>query len=126
MFLHEALEEAAGLFRIFCNILLQIGYRHSARFGHCMGGGNRSAQSEPFNVTVKLLRQTERGLQCRVHQIMLFDGNKNGSETHDDLPLGFVARRACSYRPRGGRSERSIIAPLSVSSWRLPLLCADA
>jgi len=25
---------------------------------------------------------------------MLFDGNKNGSETHDDLPLGFVALQA--------------------------------
>jgi hypothetical protein len=40
------------------------------------------------------LRQTERGFQSRVHEIMLFDGNKNGSETHDDLPLGFVARCA--------------------------------
>ena len=62
--------------------------------GRVMG----DAQSEPFDITVKLPRQTERGFQCRAHEIMLFDGNKNGSETHDDLPLGLVAHHACSYR----------------------------
>jgi hypothetical protein len=98
MLLHEALEEAAGLFRIFCKIVLQIGHRHCGRIGHCVGGRIRNAQSEPFDVTVKLPRQTERSFQCRAHEIMLFDGNKNGSETHDDLPLGFVARHAFSYR----------------------------
>src|ERR1700752_5288849 len=97
MLWHEGLEETASLFRIFCNILLQLGYRQSGRISHCVGGRARSAQSEPFDVTVKFLRQTERGFQSRVHEIMLFDGNKNGSETHDDLPLGFVARRACSH-----------------------------
>ena len=90
--------------------------RHSGRIGHCVGGRVRNAQSEPFDVTVKLLRQTERSFQCRAHEIMLFDGNKNGSETHDDLPLGFVARRACSYRYCSDRSKRSFIASLSVSS----------
>jgi hypothetical protein len=57
---------------------------------------------------------------------MLFDGNKNGSETHDDLPLGFVAPRACSYRVRSCRSKRSFIASLSVSSCELPPLYADS
>src|ERR1700746_791282 len=109
MLLHEALEKAAGLFRILCNILLQCGYRPSSRIGHCVGGRDRTAQSEPFDVTVKLLRQRERSFQCRAHEIMLLDGNKNSSETHDDLPFGFVARPACAHRVRGGRSERSFI-----------------
>jgi len=93
MLLHEGLEEAAGLFRIFCNILFSFGCRHSGRFRRCGGGRVRNPQSKPFDATVKLLRQTERRFQCRAHEIMLFDGNENGSETHDDLPLGFVARR---------------------------------
>jgi hypothetical protein len=38
MLLHEGLEEAAGLFRILCDILLQFGDRHSGRIGHCVGG----------------------------------------------------------------------------------------
>jgi hypothetical protein len=63
MLLHEGLEEAAGLFRIFCNILLQYGYRQSGRISHCVGGWARNAQSEPFDVTVKFLRQTERSFQ---------------------------------------------------------------
>src|SRR5271166_4829944 len=107
MLLHEGLEEAAGLFRIFSNILLQVWCRHSGRISHCVGGRDRNAQSEPFDVTVKLLRQTERGFQCRAHEIMLFDGNKNGSETHDDLPLGFVARRACWYVAIGPKGPSS-------------------
>src|SRR5262249_38285533 len=60
-------------------------------------------------------------------------GNKNGSESHDDLPLGFVARRACPYRVRSGRSKKSFIASLSVSNCgmqsdiaRQPALCFPA
>src|SRR5262249_47257061 len=125
MLLHEGLEAAVGLFRIFWNFVLQIGHRHSGRIGHCVGR-LRNAQSEPFDVAVKFLRQTERGFQCRAHEFILFDGNKNGSETHDDFPLGFVARRACSYRVRSGRSKRSFIVSLGVSSCGLLPLYADS
>src|ERR1700740_1723618 len=117
MLSHEGLEEPAGLFRIFRNILLQFGYCHSGCIVHWVGGGDRNAQSEPFDVTVKLLRQTERGFQCRVHEIMLFDGNKNGSETHDDLALEFVARRACSQQIPGAGSKRSFILPSPKAFW---------
>src|ERR1700740_1326354 len=132
MLSHEGLEEPAGLFRIFRNILLQFGYCHSGCIGHWEGGGDRNAQSEPFDVTVKLLRQTERGFQCRVHEIMLFDGNKNGSETHDDLALGFVARPAsrlstcraveCSLTPLGNRRSlprRKVFATPVISAARV-------
>jgi hypothetical protein len=77
------------------------------------------------DVTVKLLRQTERGFQCRVHEIMLFDGNKNGSETHDDLPLEFVARRACSQQMPGGRSKRSFILLPPAAFWGISSVAFD-
>ena len=60
MLLHEGLEQAAGLLRIFSDIPLQWGYRYGAHIDHLVGGGDRDAQSESFNVTVKLPRQKER------------------------------------------------------------------
>jgi hypothetical protein len=57
---------------------------------------------------------------------MLFDGNKNVSKTHDDLPSGFVARRACPYRVRSGRSKRSLHRVSKASSYGLPPPYADS
>ena len=52
-----------------------------------------------------------RSFQCRAHEIMLFDGNKNGSKTHDDPPLGFVALHALIGNG-SGTSKKSFIASL--------------
>src|SRR6516165_730859 len=86
MLLHERLEEAAGLIRIFRNILLQRrGNRYRTRIGHRVGGGDHNTQSKSFDVTIKLPRQKERGFQCRIHEIMLFGGDEDGFEFHGDL-----------------------------------------
>ena len=58
----------------------------------------RTAQGKPFDVAVKHSPQKERGPQCRAHEMMLFDWNENGLETHGDLPppTEFARRaRAC-------------------------------
>src|SRR5262249_26767390 len=104
MLLHEVLEKAAASFLMFRDVLFQCRDRHSARVGDCEGSGNLTAQGEPFDVAVKSPRQKESGLQCRVHEIMLFDRNENGLETHDALQCGYVARRARTDGP--GQSLR--------------------
>ena len=86
MLLHEVLEKAPCTLCIFRNVVLQLGYRHGAHIGHCVGGRERYTQREPFDVTIKLAREKERGLQCRCHKIMLFNGNKNCSELHGVFP----------------------------------------
>src|ERR1700730_1241200 len=108
MLLHEALEKTLATLRIVRNILLQWGYRHSAHIDHCVGDGDRNAQSEPFDVTIKHPREKERGFQCRVYEIMLFDGNKNCSEIHGDLPFGSPSTPAA---PGGSRACRSTQLP---------------
>src|SRR5215813_11487058 len=85
MLLHEVLEKAAALFLIFRDVLFPSRYRHSARVGYCEYSGNLDPQGEPFDVAVKFPREKESGLQCRVHETMLFDRNENGLEAHGDL-----------------------------------------
>jgi len=67
---------------MFCDFALQCGYRHRAYIAYCEDGGGLKAQSEPFDVTVKLPRKKNSGLQCRSHEIMSFDRKENGLETH--------------------------------------------
>src|SRR5215472_4307737 len=99
MLLHEVLEKAAALFLVFRDVLFKCRYRHSAHVAYCEDSGNLDPQGEPFDVAVKFPREKESGLQCRVHEIMLFDRNENGLETHDDLQFrGYVARRARTDR----------------------------
>jgi hypothetical protein len=92
MLLHEVLKKAPTPFRIFPDFLFQCRYRHNASVGYCEGSADRNSQGEPFDVAVKFLREKECGLQCRVHQIMLFDRNENGLETHCHLQFGRAPR----------------------------------
>jgi hypothetical protein len=88
MLSHEVLEKVAAAFRIFRYFLFQ--YKHTASIVRCEGGGGgRNVQGEPFDVAVELPREKKRGCQCRVHEIMRLDRNKDGFETHGDLSLGF-------------------------------------
>src|SRR5262249_4374993 len=85
MLLHEVFEKAAASFLIFRDVLLERRYRHSARVSYCEDSGKLNTQGEPFDVAIKFPREKESGLQCRVHEIMLFDRNENGLEAHGDL-----------------------------------------
>src|SRR5262245_2570280 len=85
MRLHEALEQAAAALFIFRDVLLQCRDRHGADVADCEHRGELDAQGEAFDVAVEFARKQERGLQCRVHEIMLLDRNENGLETHGDL-----------------------------------------
>src|SRR5262245_22785118 len=71
--------------KIFRDVLIQCRYRHTAHVAYCDDSGKLDAQGEPFDVAVKFPREKESGLQCRVREIMLFDRNENGLETHGDL-----------------------------------------
>src|SRR5215813_15081766 len=104
MLLHEVLEKAAASFLIFCDVLFQCRYRHSAHIGYCEDSGNLKAQGEPFDVAVKFLREKQSRLQCRVHEIMLFNRNENGLETHGELQ--FV--RTSSLCAQVGRRPRRL------------------
>src|SRR6266851_9926914 len=104
MLLHEVLEKAAASFLIFHGVLFQCRYRHSAHIGYCEDSGNLNTQGEPFDVAVKFPREKESGLQCRVHEIMLFDRNENGLEPHGDLQ--FV--RTLSVCAQVGRRPRRL------------------
>src|SRR5437773_1526354 len=70
--------------------------------GYCEDSGNLNAQGEPFDVAVKFPREKESGLQCRVHEIMLFDLNENGLESHGELQFlrPSPARAQVGWRPR--------------------------
>jgi hypothetical protein len=81
------------LFVAFCDFSLQRGYRHSAYVTHCEGSGDRQSQGKPFDVTVELPREKKSGFQCRGDEIMLFDWNKDGLETHGDLQFERVSAR---------------------------------
>src|SRR5262245_13021300 len=70
---------------MFRDVLLQCRDRHGADVADCEHRGELDAQGEPFDVAVEFAREHERGLQCRVHEIMLLDRNENGLETHGDL-----------------------------------------
>src|SRR5262249_24470237 len=114
MLLHEVLEKAAVSFLVFRDVLFQCRYRHRARVGDCEGNGNLSAQGDPFDVAVKFSREKESGLQCRVHEIMLFDRNENALETHDDLQsLG--TSPAVRAQPSGHRKNEAAIAIKSLT-----------
>src|SRR5260370_19693037 len=97
MLLHEVLEKAAASFLIFRDVLFERLYRHSIHVAYCDDGGNLNAQGESFDVAVKFPCEKESGLQCRVHEIMLFDRNENGLEAHGALQ--FVRT---PYAHRGG------------------------
>ena len=103
MLLHEVLEKAPAPFLIFRDFLLKRGYRHSAYVACCEGSRYRNSQGKSFDVAVKFPREKECGLQCRVHEIMLFDRNENGLETHSDLQFERLLRvvRAQAGRGRG-------------------------
>src|SRR4029077_16048571 len=70
---------------------------------YCEHSGELDAQGEAFDVAVKLAREKKSGLQCRVHEIVLFDRNENGLETHGDLPFVRSAVRAQVARPETSR-----------------------
>src|SRR5215831_1371099 len=123
MRLHEVIEQAAAALFIFRDVLLQCRYRHGADVAYCEDRGELDAQGEAFDVAVEFAREHERGLQCRVHEIMRLDRNENGLETHGDLLVvrtppavggggrGFKTSRRFAHAPPGERS-----APRSLSS----------
>src|SRR6516165_7184582 len=98
MRLHEVLEKAAAALLVFHDVLFQRRYRHGAYVAYGEDRGELHAQGEPFDVAVEFAREQERGLQCRVHEIMLLDRNENGLETHGDLPF---VRTSPAARGRG-------------------------
>ena len=87
MRLHEVLKEAAASLLVFRDVVLQCRYRHGRYVAHRKGGGELNAQGETFDVAVEFAREQERGLQCRVHTIVLFDRHQNGLEAHGDPPF---------------------------------------
>src|SRR5260221_3482773 len=105
MLLHEVLEKAAASFLIFRDVLFQCRYRHGAHIGYCEDSGNLNTQGEPFDVAVKFPREKESGLQCRVHEIMLFDRNENGLEAHGDLQF---VRTPHAIRAQMGRRRKRL------------------
>src|SRR5262245_5143966 len=109
MLLHEVLENAPSSFLTFLDVRFPSRYRHSARVGYCEYSGNLDPQGEPFDVAVKFPREKESGLQCRVHETMLFDRNENGLEAHGDLQ--FV--RAISAQM--GRHRRRLAVSLTTT-----------
>src|SRR5262249_3048698 len=100
--LHEVLEKAAALFLIFRDVLLQCRDRHGADVAHGEGGGELDAQGESFDVAVEFAREQKRGLQCRIHEIMLLDRHQNGLETHGNLPF---ARTSLPARAQAGEAS---------------------
>src|SRR5215468_2237192 len=104
MRLHEVLEQAAAALFMFRDVLFQCRDRYGADVADREHHGELDAQGEPFDVAVEFAREHERGLQCRVHEIMLLDRNENGLETHGDLP--FV--RTSPAARRGGRGFRRL------------------
>src|SRR5262249_267724 len=95
----SVLEKAAASFLVFRDVLVQCRYRHSAHVAYCENSGNLNAQGEPFDVAVKLPREKDCGLQCRVLEIMLFDGSENRLETDDDIQ--FCCTRGARTGERG-------------------------
>src|SRR5215468_5218925 len=87
MRLHEVLEQAAAALFMFRDVLFQCRDRYGADVADREHHGELDAQGEPFDVAVEFAREHERGLQRRVHEIMLLDRNENGLETHGDLPF---------------------------------------
>src|SRR5215831_19782922 len=106
MLLHEVLEKAATSLLIFRNVLFQCRYRHSAHVGYCEDSGNLRVQGEPFDVAVKFPREKERSFQCRVHEIMLFDRNENGLETHGNLQFERISSPGAHRWARPPTSRR--------------------
>src|SRR5262245_18385476 len=99
MRLHEVLEQAAAALFIFRDVLLQCRDRHGADVTDCEHRRELDAQGEAFDEAVEFASEQERGLQCRVQEIMLLDRNENGLETHGDLLAishSCVRRRPCS------------------------------
>src|SRR5262245_23907012 len=109
MRLHEVLEQAAAALRVFHDVLFQRRYRHGAYVADGEDRGELDAQGEPFDVAVEFAREQKRGLQCRVHEIMLLDRHQNGLETHSNLPF---ARTSLPARARAG--EASAVSPFRV------------
>src|SRR5215212_8978235 len=95
MLLHEALEKTPASFLMFRDFLLQ--YRRQSAFGaDCEGSRTRSSQGEPFDVAVKFPCEKEGGIQYRVREIMLFDRNEDGLETHGGSPIDRASPPLCA------------------------------
>src|SRR5215471_16223998 len=85
MLLHEAFEQASASFLVVHDLLLQCRYGQRTDVAEREGTGHRNSQGEPFDVTVEFPCKKESDTQARVHQIMLFDRDKDGLEAHGDL-----------------------------------------
>src|SRR6266576_2209881 len=85
MLLHKTFEKASAPFLVVHDFLLQCRYRQRTYVAERKGSGNRNSQGEPLDVAVKFLCEKESDAQGRVHEIMLFDRDKNGLETHGNL-----------------------------------------
>jgi hypothetical protein len=84
---HEFLEQGAGPVLIVGNFVLQGGgHRQSAHVPDGEGDRHPDPQGKPFDVTVELPRENNRGFQGRAHEIMLLGRNENGFERHGALP----------------------------------------
>jgi hypothetical protein len=85
MLLHETFEKTSAPFLVVHDLLLQCRYRQRTYVAERKGSGNRNSQGEAFDVAVEFLCEKEGGAQGRIHEIMLFDRDKNGLESHGDL-----------------------------------------
>src|SRR5215813_585811 len=99
MLLYEVLEQAPAPFLMFRYFLLQC-RRQSSYLAYCEDSRDGDySQSEPFDVAVKLPREKDCGLQCRVREIMLLDWSENRLETHGDIQ--FCCARGARTGERG-------------------------
>src|SRR5262249_38082322 len=113
MLLHESFEKTSGPFLVVNDFLLQCRYRQRTYVAQGEGSGHRNSQAEPFDVAVEFLCEKQSGAQGRVHEIMLFDRDKNGLETHGDLqsrrsPPGVRASMGEACRHLRTINERTI------------------
>src|SRR5262245_65466293 len=97
MLLHEVLEQAPAPFLMFRYFLLQC-RRQSSYLAYCEDSRDRDySQSEPFDVAVKLPREKDCGLQCRVREIMLLYWSENSPDRHGNIQF---------RRSRGARTRQ--------------------
>src|SRR5215831_15669946 len=94
---------------MFRDVLLQCRDRHGADVADGEHRGELDAQGEAFDVAVEFAREHERGLQCRVHEIMRLDWNENGLETHGDLLA--ISHSCARRRPCAQLGEALDVSP---------------
>src|SRR5215216_5182472 len=105
MLSHEVLEKAPAPFLMFRDFLPQF-RRRSDYVAYCEGSRDRDLQVEPFDVAVKFPCEKEGGLQYRVREIMLFDRNENGLETHGRSPIRARVASLCAQVDDAGAAAR--------------------